>query len=108
MTKQEEMTQLRKFPHHYLWNKNRSKWTEEDLVNLATATEGYRKGNGYNSNKGQPVLQHKEGETITYPSIVQASRKTGIPIGQIYNAVNGHIAFGGGFKWEKTVINNNN
>jgi hypothetical protein len=101
MTKQEELEQLRKFPHHYLWNKNRSKWTEEDLVNLINSPLGYKKGNWYNSNKGQPVVQYVGNEKIEFKSVVEAHQKTGVPLQQIYSAVNGNIEFGGGFKWEK-------
>jgi hypothetical protein len=102
MTKQEELQQLRKFPHHYLWNKKRAQWTAQDLVNLETADEDSRKCNGKNKNGGQPVIQHLDGEKIKFESCSEASRQTGVSLQQIYSAVNGHTKTAGGCKWEKT------
>lgn len=104
MTKQEEILLLRKFPHHYLWNKNRSKWTPEDLRNLEILNEP-ENAIAFRIAKvkatGQPVIQHKEGQQIEFPSVVVAAIKTGIKKNSIYNCINGHCELAGGFKWEK-------
>ncbi|NRT11504.1 hypothetical protein [Flavobacterium sp. 14A] len=101
MTKEEEILKLREFPHHYLWNKRRSEWTEADLYNLENADENSRKCNGKNVNNQQPVIQILDGEKIQFESCSEASRRTGVSIQGIYRVVNGHQATAGGCKWEK-------
>ena len=104
MTHLEEIKILRKFPSHYLWNKQRSKWTAEDIRNFNSLSEDTAVLYTKRKNTGQPVFQFKGEEKIEYPSVVIASLKTGISKGAIYNAVNGEVATAGGYKWQK--VNN--
>lgn len=104
MTHQDEITQLRKFPRHYLWNKQRSKWTAEDIKNFNSLSLETAVVYAKRKNTGQPVIQFIGEEKIEYPNVVVASLKTGISKSSIYNAVNGEAVTAGGFKWEK--VNN--
>jgi hypothetical protein len=111
MTRQEEIIQLRKFPHHYLWNKNRAAWTEEDLANLENPTlntfrnrpEVVVKTNNF-KREGQPVALVIKGNRTEFRSVAAAARATQIKPAKIYAALNGYSAFAGA-QWEKIIIN---
>ena len=104
MTHLQEIEILRKFPRHYLWNKQRSKWTAQDVKNFNSLSQETAVVYAKRKNTGQPVIQFLDNEKIEYPNVVIASLKTGIAKSAIYNAVNGHVALAGGCKWEK--VNN--
>jgi hypothetical protein len=106
MSHQEECIQLRKFPHHYLWNKRRSKWTTQDIKNFNDLVNNVPvKKTKSRGALGQAVWQHVNGEKKQFESVVQASRATSIPAHQIYTALSGSCRTAGGFKWEKIIIN---
>jgi hypothetical protein len=134
MTRQNELIQLRKYPHHYLWDIPRARWTNDDLENLNNPKEfkgipskrTYRKKSNVSDAHEdlQPYIKKtigprkatkpylskvvftKDGISQTFPSIAQAARDTAEPIGNIYAFANNHRQPMDGSTWKK-VINEN-
>jgi hypothetical protein len=84
MTKEEEKELLYKHRDHYLWNKVRSNWTEEDIENL-------KQGLGPKKQKKigkQAVLVIGNNQKQKFESVCSASRALNISGGIIYAVIN--------------------
>jgi len=102
---EEAMAMLRKIPNHYLWNKNISRWTEEDVQNLKVG-KNINHGNIMRAKyktKGQPIkVITPEGKEFYCDSVIEASKKTEIKPNAIYNVVNGRYSPTNNYQFIKT------
>jgi hypothetical protein len=122
ITKEEAIALLNQNRKHYLWNKEMSRWTAQDVENLRngininvgnilrekTKPAPYLVKETKVSSKrtmnrsGQPILvTTPEGIETTFESIVQASAATGIKAHTIYTLVNGRYAQSFGYSFKK-------
>jgi len=102
--KDEALRLLRQQPKHYLWKKNMSRWSEEDIYNLRSGInpEGENAIRDKVKNQGQPVIARNEkGEPQSFKSVVLASKITGVSKSAIYTAVNGRPANCGNYEFVK-------
>lgn len=133
MNRQDEILQLRKYPHHYLWDIPRIDWTDDDLENLKNPEEmkGVQTKRKYvkDTNKEadevafvpaakkekkrkttKPYLTEvvftKNGVSQNFKSVVQASQITGEPVGNIYPFITGIRTPKDGSTWKKALIEN--
>ena len=81
-------------------------YTLENLQ-LMSWNDNFLKGhrdrkNGVNNKMNKPVIQLTlDGQVVgVYHSMMQASRETGINVGNIHSACNGRYKTAGGFKWK--------
>ena len=98
----EELQLLRSQPRHYLWDKKRKDWTEEDLQNLRNGIGAVEKRNKPNPQKQPVYVLPKNGEAIECKSVVEASCITKISVGVIYNILNGYTKQKEEFHFYKT------
>tara|TARA_R110000782_G_scaffold137207_2_gene229719 strand:- start:2007 stop:2327 length:321 start_codon:yes stop_codon:yes gene_type:complete len=102
ISKTEAKELLSKNPHHYLWDKDWEDWTQEDIDSLKTeitmptkrvATIGF-----------QPVIATlKDGSTLEFKSISEASRYFKIHETTIGSNLRGRQKTAKGIKFEKIV-----
>ena len=113
MTREQERQILRQNMNHYLWNKPRAEWTEQDLKNLeAKSVNGVPKTKAvfdrprrtkkvYN----QPVIAIKDGEETIYESVALCAAELEIEPNAIYAKINGHQKNNGEYQFFKSKIN---
>lgn len=113
MTREQERQILRQNMNHYLWNKPRAEWTEQDLKNL--------EGKGINGNKiekpvvferprtrktyKQPIVVVKDGVDTLYESVALCAAELEIEPNTIYAKLNGHQKNNGEYQFFKSKIN---
>ena len=84
MTRQEEITQLRKYPNHYLWDKERKNWTAEDLRALSNPTESQTQKKRFIKKNKLPVIGKKDGIEKEFATIKEAAVEMGVSAAAIY------------------------
>jgi hypothetical protein len=84
MTKQEEITQLRKYPKHYLWDKERKDWTKDDLAALRNPNESQVQKKGLIKKNKLPVIGKKDGIEKEFATIKEAAVEMGVSTAAIY------------------------
>lgn len=112
MTREQERQILRQNMNHYLWNKPRDKWTEQDLKNLeAKSINGTQKNAAVfdkprtRQSYRQPIIVLHNGEDVLYESVALCAAELEIEPNTIYAKLNGHQKNNGEYQFFKSKIN---
>lgn len=112
MTREQERQILRQNMNHYLWNKPRTQWTEQDLINLEGKSIGgnpkpetvYERPRTRKVYK-QPVIAVKDGKEIIFESVALCAAELEIEPNAIYAKINGRQKNNGDYQFFKSKIN---
>ena len=112
MTREQERQILRQNMNHYLWNKPRAEWTDQDLINLEGKSIGgtpkpesvYDRPRTRKVYK-QPIVVIKDGEEKTFESVALCAAELELEPNAIYARLNGHLKNKGEYQFFKSKIN---
>lgn len=107
MTHQEEILTLRKYPRHYLWNKPRNQWTQQDIFNLENGVvkQPETVKTKKNSHLKKPVILVKNEEKKQFGSVKELQQELKIPYSSLTNILNGIAPQRQDFQIYKSKIN---
>lgn len=112
MTREQERQILRQNMNHYLWNKPRAQWTEQDIKNLegksingAVKTAAVFDKPRTRKSYKQPIIVIKDGEDVLYESVALCAEELEIEPNTIYAKLNGHQKNNGEYQFFKSKIN---
>lgn len=113
MTREQERQILRQNMNHYLWNKPRAEWTEQDIKNLeAKSINGEPKTAAVfdrprtRQSYKQPIIVKHQEEILEFDSVVLCAAELEIEPNTIYAKLNGHQKNTGEYQFFKSKINN--
>ena len=112
MTREQERQILRQNMNHYLWNKPRAQWTEQDLksleakgINGTPKTEAVFDRPRTRKSYKQPIIVLHHGEDVLYESVALCAAELEIEPNTIYAKLNGHQKNNGEYQFFKSKIN---
>lgn len=85
------MDKLRESPTHYLWQKDRKIWTEQDYENLNNGKETKQDWYSNKKARGERVALRDIVTGQEYGSISHAAKKLGIKTSTLRSQLSGHV-----------------
>ena len=84
------MDKLRLYPAHYLWQKDRKFWTEQDYENLNTGKETQQDWYSKKNARGERVALRDIVTGQEYRNISHAAKKLGMKASTLRGQLSGH------------------
>lgn len=114
MTREQERQILRQNMNHYLWNKPRAEWTEQNLKNLEAKSingelkteECFDRKRRTKTHYKQPETVIKDNEILEFESVALCAAELDIVPSTLYAQLNGYIKNKGKYQIFKSKINN--